>query len=87
MNQIQNPARRAPKHVVMSELKPGEFLLQIGSYEEGSDAFNYELHDAGPSQGLVDVQLPAVLLPFLLGEFGEPSEFTNTNWIMTHLAC
>lgn len=76
-------SNRAPKHVVLSNLGPTETFLSVEAYDESTDTFRIELHNASPCAGLVDHQLPAVLLPYLVGEYGEPDEFVNTRWIIT----
>lgn len=61
--------------------------VRVLSYDEGLDVFKLGAFGFTPEDevedpdyfrvapGFSDFEIPAVLLPYLVGEFGEPSEF------------
>jgi hypothetical protein len=80
---LKHTYRPAPKHVALSELGPDEHFVSIDAYEESNDTFKIEVHDASPAAGLVDFWCPGILLPFLVGEYGEPDELLGRRFIAT----
>lgn len=49
--------------------------VHVGSYDEGLDTFKLAVDDGIATLPAFDV--PAVVLPYLVGQFGEPSEFVG----------
>jgi hypothetical protein len=56
--------------------------ITINGYEEQDDAFELKLACGNTGANFVRT-LPAILLPALVGEFGEPSEFIGRSFSVT----
>lgn len=57
-----------------------ELLMIVRSYDESFDTFEIELHNSMPCEGQRSL-IPAVLMPVLTKEYGEPSEFIGRKFI------
>jgi len=60
-------------------LKLHGVLFTVDSYEESLDAFGVTFHIEAPGKDQNFV-IPALLMPYLTGTFGEPEEFVGRRY-------
>jgi hypothetical protein len=65
----------------VSELKSNEVLMIVRSHDAHFDTFEIELHNNMPCEGQRSL-VPAILLPALTREYGEPQEFVGRQFIV-----
>jgi len=58
----------------IEDLTDTQALLSVDFYEESTDEFSCIMHTAAPCEGHA-FSIPAMLLPMLVHEYGEPDEF------------
>lgn len=66
----------------VSELKSNEVLMVVRSYDAHFDTFEIELHNNLPCEGQRSL-IPAMLMPVVAREYGEPDEFVGRQFIVT----
>lgn len=64
-----------------ADLHATQALLQVDGYDEYNDMFVCLLHTAAPCDGQA-CSIPALLLPMLVHEYGEPCEFVNRTFLV-----
>lgn len=65
-----------------SDLAENQVIMSVLSYDEHFDTFAIHIDDASPCAGQ-DSLVPAMLMPKLTGEYGEPNEFVGRAFLIT----
>lgn len=76
-----NPVKVVGPFTPPEALHPTEVSMIVVSYDEHFDTFEVQLDDASPSGGQRSL-VPAILMPALTHEYGEPDEFVGRQFIV-----
>lgn len=64
-----------------ADLEFNQTIMTVRSYDEQFDTFAVHVQSAAPNEGQESL-VPAVLMPKLVGFFGEPHEYTDRQFLI-----